>query len=280
MMSYVVPTPRRRPRSGPPAARSSAGRHHVRRIGNGAARRPRSTAATRSSRCTPDCAGPGSSRRPLAPGQRRRPRPRLDAPALLPGGMMLEDGKGGTAYLLKAGSLGRRRRSDGQAAVCAAYGQAAVHGGSVYEPCDPGGLAAVEHRGEPDPGAVARAAGACGSPVVGGGAVWVADWKAGTLYELDQATGATRDSLGLGHHAAALLVDVDDGQPRVPRHDGGRDRGRRRLTTGDEDEARDGGAHRRRPGRGGGLQRFGRGRGIDGLGASVQDADAGSGQGK
>jgi streptogramin lyase len=34
--------------------------------------------------------------------------------------------------------------------------------------------------------------------VLGGGAVWVTDWKAGTLYELDQATGATRDTLGLG----------------------------------------------------------------------------------
>ena len=41
-------------------------------------------------------------------------------------------------------------------------------------------------------------ASAWGSPVVGGGAVWVTDWKAGTLYELDQATGMTRTSLSLG----------------------------------------------------------------------------------
>ena len=38
---------------------------------------------------------------------------------------------------------------------------------------------------------------AAGSPVIGGGAVWVTDYQGGTLYELDQATGATRDSLGL-----------------------------------------------------------------------------------
>ena len=36
-----------------------------------------------------------------------------------------------------------------------------------------------------------------GSPVIGGGAVWVTDYQGGTLYELDQATGATRDSLDL-----------------------------------------------------------------------------------
>ncbi len=34
--------------------------------------------------------------------------------------------------------------------------------------------------------------------MVGGGAVWVTDWSAGTLYELDPGTGATRASLSLG----------------------------------------------------------------------------------
>ena len=41
-------------------------------------------------------------------------------------------------------------------------------------------------------------ASAWGSPVVGGGAVWVTDWTAGTLYELDPATGAIRYALSLG----------------------------------------------------------------------------------
>ncbi len=39
---------------------------------------------------------------------------------------------------------------------------------------------------------------ASGSPVVGGGAVWVADVGAGTLYELGQASGAIRQRIGLG----------------------------------------------------------------------------------
>ena len=52
-------------------------------------------------------------------------------------------------------------------------------------------------------------AGAAGSPVIGGGAVWVADYAAGTLYELDPATGATRYSLSLGTslpHFASLSM--------------------------------------------------------------------------
>ncbi len=34
--------------------------------------------------------------------------------------------------------------------------------------------------------------------MVGGGAVWVADWNSGTLYELNQATGRVRHRIGLG----------------------------------------------------------------------------------
>jgi outer membrane protein assembly factor BamB len=52
-------------------------------------------------------------------------------------------------------------------------------------------------------------ASAAGSPVVGGGAVWVTDYAAGTLYELDPATGATRYSLNLGTwmpHFASLSM--------------------------------------------------------------------------
>ena len=118
-------------------------------------------------------------------------------PALLPGGMLLADGKSGTAYLIKAAHLGGVGGQVAQAEVCPAYGQAAVRGSVVYEPCEQGGLAAVDTTGN---GITVRwrgPASAWGSPVLGGGAVWVTDWKTGTLYELDQATGATRDSLGL-----------------------------------------------------------------------------------
>ena len=118
-------------------------------------------------------------------------------PALLPGGMLLADGKSGTAYLVKAAHLGGVGGQVAQAEVCPAYGQAAVQGSVVYEPCEQGGLAAGDTAGNRISVWWRGPASAWGSPVLGGGAVWVTDWKTGTLYELDQATGATRDSLGL-----------------------------------------------------------------------------------
>ena len=119
-------------------------------------------------------------------------------PALLPGGMLLADGKSGTAYLVKAAHLGGVGGQVAQAEACPAYGQAAVQGSVVYEPCEQGGLAAVDTTGNKITVRWRGPASAWGSPVLGGGAVWVTDWKTGTLYELDQATGATRASLGLG----------------------------------------------------------------------------------
>ena len=41
-------------------------------------------------------------------------------------------------------------------------------------------------------------AAADGSPVLGGGAVWVADWATGVLYELNQASGAVRHKIRVG----------------------------------------------------------------------------------
>ena len=87
-----------------------------------------------------------------------------------------------------------------QAADCTAFGAAAVSGSTVYEPCTSNGPAAVS---------VSAAAGtirvlwrgpggATGSPVVGGGAVWVTDWHSGTLYELSQATGSVRYQIPIG----------------------------------------------------------------------------------
>jgi polyvinyl alcohol dehydrogenase (cytochrome) len=119
-------------------------------------------------------------------------------PALLPGGMLLADGKSGTAYLLDSAHLGGVGGQVAQAQVCPGYGAAAVAGSIVYEPCERGGMAAIDTAGHairvlwhgPDH--------AWGSPVIGGGSVWVTDWTAGTLYELDQATGVMRSSLRLG----------------------------------------------------------------------------------
>ena len=119
-------------------------------------------------------------------------------PALLASGMLLADGKSGTAYLISAAHLGGVGGQVAQASVCPAYGAAAVQGTTVYEPCEQGGMAAISTAGNKIRVLWRGPASAWGSPVVGGGAVWVTDWTAGTLYELNPASGATRYSLRLG----------------------------------------------------------------------------------
>ena len=120
------------------------------------------------------------------------------SPALLPGGRVLAVGKRGTGYLLDAARLGGIGGQLAQGQICPAFGAAAVAGAVAYVPCEGGGMAAVSVANDQlrvlwrGPGS------ASGSPVVGGGAVWVADWDAGTLYELAQASGAIRQRIGLG----------------------------------------------------------------------------------
>ena len=133
-------------------------------------------------------------------------------PALLASGMLLAVGKRGTAYLLSAAHLGGVGGQVAQAPVCPAYGAAAVQGSTVYEPCEQGGMAAISTAGNQIRVLWRGPASAWGSPVVGGGAVWVTDWTAATLYELDPATGATRTSLSLGTslpHFASVSMTGD-----------------------------------------------------------------------
>jgi polyvinyl alcohol dehydrogenase (cytochrome) len=119
-------------------------------------------------------------------------------PALLASGMLLALGKSGTAYLISAAHPGGVGGQVAQAKVCPAYGAAAVQGSTVYEPCEQGGMAAISTAGGKIRVRWRGPGSAFGSPTVGGGAVWVTDWTAGTLYELDPATGTTRYSVSLG----------------------------------------------------------------------------------
>ena len=119
-------------------------------------------------------------------------------PALLASGKLLALGKSGTAYLINAAHLGGVGGQIAQASVCPAYGAAAVQGSTVYEPCEQGGMAAIDTTGNKIHVRWRGPASAWGSPTVGGGAVWVTDWTAGTLYELDPATGKTKYSVNLG----------------------------------------------------------------------------------
>jgi polyvinyl alcohol dehydrogenase (cytochrome) len=119
-------------------------------------------------------------------------------PALTRAGQILMDGKRGTAYLLNPRHLGGVGGQLAQLAVCPAFGGAAVLKSVVIIPCAAGGLAAVSV----PPGKLRvlwrgpRAA--AGSPVAGGGAVWVTNYDAGVLYELNPRTGHVEHSIRLG----------------------------------------------------------------------------------
>jgi outer membrane protein assembly factor BamB len=120
------------------------------------------------------------------------------APGLLSNGMILADGKSGTAYLLNSRRLTGVGSQVAQAPVCAAYGGMATSGTTVYVPCIGGGMAAVNTAGAAIKVLWRGPAGAQGSPVLGGGAVWVPDWNAGVLYQLDPGTGHVRHKIRLG----------------------------------------------------------------------------------
>jgi len=120
------------------------------------------------------------------------------APGLLSNGMILADGKSGTGYLLNSRHLTGVGSQVAQAPVCAAYGGMATSGTIVYVPCIGGGMAAVKTAGNTIKVLWRGPAGAQGSPVLGGGAVWVPDWNAGVLYQLDPGTGHVRHKIRLG----------------------------------------------------------------------------------
>jgi polyvinyl alcohol dehydrogenase (cytochrome) len=119
------------------------------------------------------------------------------SPALLADGQILQVGKSGVGYLLNTAHLGGVGGQVAAGPVCSAYGGAAVSGSIVYVPCLTG-LAAVDTasssvrvlwRGPPD---------VWGSPVIGGGAVWVANPDSGVLYELSPATGDVEQQITVG----------------------------------------------------------------------------------
>ena len=120
------------------------------------------------------------------------------APGLLANGTMLADGKSGTGYLLDVHHLTGVGSQVTKAPVCTAFGGMATRGTVVYVPCISGGMAAVDTAGNTLKVLWRGPGGAQGSPVLGGGAVWVPDWNAGVLYELNPGSGQVRHKIGLG----------------------------------------------------------------------------------
>ena len=120
------------------------------------------------------------------------------APGLLGNGMILAVGKTGTGYLLNSRHLTGVGSQVARAPVCAAFGGMATRGTVVYVPCISGGMAAVDTSGNKIRVLWRGSAPAQGSPVLGGGAVWVPGWTAGVLCQLDPGTGHVRHQIKLG----------------------------------------------------------------------------------
>ncbi len=119
------------------------------------------------------------------------------SPALLADGQILQVGKSGVGYLLNAAHLGGVGGQVAAGPVCSAYGGAAVSGSIVYVPCITG-LAAVDTASSSVRVLWRGPADVWGSPIIGGGAVWVANPDSGILYELSPATGHTEQQITVG----------------------------------------------------------------------------------
>jgi PQQ-like domain len=132
------------------------------------------------------------------------------SPVLLPAGRMLAVGKSGTGYLLSSAALGGIGGQITQASVCPAFGGAAVARQVAFIPCASGGPAAVSFSAARISVLWRGPAAADGSPVVGGGAVWVTSTSSGVLFELSMASGAVMHKIPLGsalpHFASPSLT--------------------------------------------------------------------------
>jgi len=134
-------------------------------------------------------------------------------PVLAAGNATFIMGKRGVGYLLDTADMGGVGHQLAAQSICPAFGAAAVDGDTVYEPCG-GGLAAIEVNAQNREIRVLwrGPSGAAGSPVVGGGAVWVTRYSTtgGTLYELNPANGTVWSQIpiavGLPHFSSLSLA--------------------------------------------------------------------------
>jgi outer membrane protein assembly factor BamB len=135
-------------------------------------------------------------------------------PVLAAGNTVFVVGKGGVGYLLDGAKPGGIGGQLAEQDICAAFGTAAVSGSTVYEPCRAGPLTAVEVSAASKTIKVLwrGPSGTNGSPVVGGGAVWVTNYSqssGGTLYELNQATGQVEQQISISQgvpHFSSLAL--------------------------------------------------------------------------
>ncbi len=107
-------------------------------------------------------------------------------------------GKSGPVYVLRQGHLGGIGGQVDVQDICRSFGGAAVNGNVVYLPCtdgvravrvdDAGKLHVLWHASDT----------ITGSPVIGGGRIWVLDTNNGILHGLDPATGESLGQVDVG----------------------------------------------------------------------------------
>ena len=107
-------------------------------------------------------------------------------------------GKSGPVYVLKQGDLGGIGGQVDVQDICKSFGGAAVDGDVVYLPCtdgvravrvdDAGKLHVLWHTSDS----------ITGSPVIGGGRIWVLDTTAGVLHALEPSTGTSLSQVDVG----------------------------------------------------------------------------------
>ncbi len=117
-------------------------------------------------------------------------------PVLLPNGLILIDGKGGVAYLLRASALGGVGGQLQEKTLCDAYGGAARVDSVVYLPCTAGVLQVSIGSGPTLVRGWQAPPNVNGSPIVGGNTVYVVD-RTGALYALNRQTGAIRAHIAI-----------------------------------------------------------------------------------
>ncbi|MBU6422585.1 MAG: PQQ-binding-like beta-propeller repeat protein [Chloroflexi bacterium] len=124
-------------------------------------------------------------------------------PTLVDNGFVIEAGKNGYLYVLRAGALGGIGGEVARVSVGGGvFGGFAYANGVAYVPCT-NGLAAVRIGADGTPSVLWHGPRFnAGPPIVAGGAVWVTDAGSGTLYALDPASGQVkaRESLGTMQH--------------------------------------------------------------------------------
>jgi outer membrane protein assembly factor BamB len=132
-------------------------------------------------------------------------------PALLEGGLLMQIGKPGVAYLLSATHLGGIGGELASAQVCnGAYGGTAAQASMVFVSCRDGVVAVRIDPAKPALTVAWRGPSFNAGPaIVADGLVWTLDLTAGELYGLDPQTGATRVTQKLGPVAHFTTPSAD-----------------------------------------------------------------------